>query len=139
MMSDDSHIEHPFILVSALLGLGSVGAHGCSQARTCGHRTVPAPAVTVTDAASGNLICDATVTATLLSEDATFVLPAVPATDASACYYYLEGPPGTYNIMASRAGYQPAVVNGFVELSDVCGALGSNPSGQTVTIMLTRG
>jgi hypothetical protein len=92
----------------------------------------------VTDSVTGLPICDATVTALLLQEDYTVIVqPTLSSDDASSCVYHLDAaPPGTYNITASRAGYQSAIVRGFVELNDTCGALGPKPPAQAVTIQL---
>jgi hypothetical protein len=118
-----------------------LGSLGCGQSGTCGHAPAPAPTITVTDSATGVPICDATVAALLLQEDYTVIVqPTLSSDDAPSCVYYLIGAPvGTYNITASRAGYQSNIVRGFVELNDACGALGPDPPAQMVTIRLTPG
>ena len=99
---------------------------------------MPAPTISVTDSLTGLPVCDATITALLLQEDAMVtVQPAPSIGDASSCVYYLvASPPGTYDITATRVGYQSATVRGFVVLSDACGALGPHPAGPMVAIQL---
>jgi len=131
------------IAMCSYLAWGSImsGTLGCGDSGTCGHVPAPAPTISVTDSVTGLPICDATVTALLMQEDYTVVVQPTPSSgDASSCVYYLTGaPPGTYNVTASRAGYQSTAVRGFVELNDTCGALGPNPPTQTVTIQLIPG
>lgn len=115
-------------VVAAGALLLSCTSSACTRAGTCGHVPEAPPTIVVTDSSTGAPICDATVSAVLVGEDLTLVVgPVSLNADASNCEYVLEGPPGTYNITASRAGYQDAIVRGLVELNDWCGALGSNP------------
>jgi hypothetical protein len=95
----------------------------------------PPPTISVTDFATGLPVCDAAITALILQEDATVTVQPGPSIgDASSCVYYLVGaPPGTYDITATRAGYQSAIARGFVLLAVPCGARGP---GQTVMIQL---
>ncbi len=72
--------------------------------------------VTVTDAATQQPICDATVTAT----DGTYSEQLQPA-NSSPCSYLGAGErPGTYTVTATRSGYMNTIESNIRVTSDGC-------------------
>jgi hypothetical protein len=110
-------LRWPFLLSLVLLYLGSVSCSRPLDPRVCTAIAVDALAVTVVDAATGQRICDATVTAV----DGSFrsALRAFPA--GAECSY--SGPTertGRYEVQVSRAGYEPAVLRDVRVSADEC-------------------
>lgn len=93
---------------------------GCEDAldpRVCTAIAIDAMTVTVTDAATGQRICDATVTATDGSFSAE--LRAFPA--GPECSY--SGPterPGRYEVRVTRSGYEAVVRRDVIVTADEC-------------------
>jgi hypothetical protein len=105
-----------FLLATACLGLTDCG-YGPTEPRVCTAIAVDALVVTVVDAATGQRICDATVVAI----DGSFSAELRPFPAAQDCTY--SGPTeraGTYEVRASKAGYEPAAQSGVRVTADEC-------------------
>src|SRR5688572_22670517 len=93
---------------------------GCEEAldgRVCTAIAVDAITVRVADAASGQPVCDANVTAT----DGAFTAELREFAIFPDCSY--SGPterPGRYEVRVTRAGYEPAVRAGVMVTADEC-------------------
>jgi hypothetical protein len=102
---------------AASLSLLLLGCEYALEPRVCTAIAVDAMTVTVTDAANGERICDATVTA----KDGAFSaqLQAFPA--GPECSY--SGPTeraGRYEVRVTRAGYEAAVRQDVIVTADEC-------------------
>lgn len=84
----------------------------------CTAIAVEAMTVTVTDASTGQRICDATVVAV----DGAFSaeLRPFPAPAAECTYSGPTERAGTYEVRVSRAGYEPAAQAGIRVTADEC-------------------
>ena len=105
------------LLVVAVFGLSLSGCGEYLEPRICTAIAVDALTVTVTDAATGQRICDATVTAT----DGAFTAELRPFAFVPECSY--AGPterPGRYEVRVTRAGYASAGRAGVTVTADEC-------------------
>lgn len=103
------------VALAAVIGLG--GCDGPTEPRICTAIAVDALVVTVTDAATGQRICDATVVAV----DGSFGAELRPFPAGAECTY--SGPTeraGTYEVRVSKGGYEPAVQTGVRVTADEC-------------------
>jgi hypothetical protein len=106
-------------------------ALGCTQGPDCDAAAVFGVSVTVRDGHTMALVCDAVVTVT----DGTFVErlqgghqpPPFPACG----YFDVPERPGTYQVLAVRNGYLPAVVDDVTVTQGQCHV---NPQSVTVTL-----
>jgi hypothetical protein len=107
-------------LRAVVVTAASLGVAGCDQPaepRVCTAIAVDALVVTVVDAASGQRICDAKVVAS----EGSFSEELRPFGSGQDCTY--SGPTeraGLYEIRATRAGYEPAAMNGVRVTRDEC-------------------
>jgi hypothetical protein len=123
--------------IRRLAGVGAVvlGLAGCespTEPVVCTAIAVQAITLTVVDGASGQRICDATVTA--VEGSFSEVLPPFPGS-ATECTY--SGPTeraGTYEVRVSRAGYLPATTSNVRVSRDECHVI---PVRLTVTLNRT--
>jgi hypothetical protein len=103
----------------------------------CGGAALIPPVIRVTDAVTGQPICDATVTAVEdgASADAGTLLQAY-AVDGGRCEWGNDLPGrGTYGLTVSKAGYQTAMVQAtYYEWG--CGSSGDEPQPQQVNVEL---
>ena len=120
-----------------LLGVGSavLGLAGCESPTdpvVCTTIAVQAITLTVVDGASGQRICDATVTAV----DGSFSqgLPPFPGSAPDCTYSGPTERAGTYEVRVSRAGYQPATASNVRVAADECHVI---PVRLTVTLNRT--
>lgn len=92
---------------------------GCVNA--CTNGLVSALFITITSEATGSNVCNATVTATVGAETRSLTVIEQPA--PGTCNYQDQpgGPVGTYKIVITAPGYQPAIVYANIE-QDRCGA-----------------
>jgi hypothetical protein len=105
-----------FLVATACLAL-TVCGYGPTEPRVCTAIAVDALVVTVVDAATGQRICDAAVVAI----DGSFSAELRPFPAAPDCTY--SGPTeraGTYEVRASKAGYETAVQSGVRVTADEC-------------------
>ena len=104
-------------LLSATLCLFLTGCEEALEPRFCTAIAVDALTVTVADAASGQRVCDATVTAV----DGAFSAELREFALGPDCSY--SGPterPGRYEVRVTRAGYEAAVRSGVNVTADEC-------------------
>jgi hypothetical protein len=104
-------------LLLPILGLLLTACEETLERRFCTAIAVDALTVTVTDAATGLRICDATVTAT----DGAFSAELQGFGPGPDCSY--SGPTeraGRYEVRATRAGYEVAVRTGVTVTADEC-------------------
>jgi hypothetical protein len=107
---------------------------GCSTpAPICPGSGPPSISVTVTDAATGMYICNASVVAT--AGGANRSLP-LSSTGASCSYSLDRAPAGTYTVAVTAPGYKPAQESNVSIMTDSCGHA-ENPN--SVTIKLVSG
>jgi carboxypeptidase family protein len=102
---------------SATLCLLLAGCGHALEPRACTLIAVEALTVTVVDAATGQRICDATVTAT----DGAFSAELRPFALGPDCSY--SGPterPGRYDVRVTRSGYETAVRRDVTVTADEC-------------------
>ena len=91
----------------------SAGSGGGS----CLPLTVYGVAATVTDASTGNTICDATVTLTDTSDPTHVETAMVRGSGMDCTYVGAPERPGTYKVEASKSGYKSASTEVTVMLS----------------------
>lgn len=116
-------------ILVAMLGVFLPGCEEVREPRFCTAIAVDAMTVTVVDAASGQRICDATVTAV----DGAFTAELREFAFGPECNY--SGPterPGRYEVRVNRAGYAPAVRAGVNVTADECHVI---PVPVTVTLV----
>ena len=104
-------------IVVAMLGLFLAGCEDALHPRACTAIAVDAMTVRLTDAVSGQRVCDADVTAT----DGAFTAELREFAVGADCSY--SGPterPGRYDVRVTRGGYEPAVRSGVVVTADEC-------------------
>src|SRR5438094_2709132 len=105
------------VLLLATAGLGLVGCDRPTEPRVCTLVAVDALVVTVTDAATGQRLCDAKV----LAVEGAFSAELRASGAAQECVY--SGPTeraGLYEVRASRAGYEPASTTSVRVTRDEC-------------------
>ena len=104
-------------LVVAMLSFFLAACEEVREPRFCTAIAVDAMTVTVTDATTGQRICDATVTAI----DGAFSAELRPFGIGSECSY--SGPterPGRYEVRVTRSGYEAAARAGVTVTADEC-------------------
>jgi len=100
--------------------LVSLGLAGCAQPtepRVCTAIAVDALVVTVVDSASGQRLCDATITVI----DGAFTQELRPFPAVTECTY--SGPTeraGQYEVRVTRSGYVPATMTNVRVTADEC-------------------
>jgi hypothetical protein len=100
-----------------MLGLMAGALSGCGPVfKQCTLIAVSGLGVTVTDAATGQPICAATVTATEGSYGETLRASGDPACGYSGA----TERKGTYTVSASKSGYATATQSGVVVTADEC-------------------
>jgi hypothetical protein len=105
------------ILLAAAAFLGLAGCDKPTEPRVCTAIAVDALVVTVVDASSGQRICDAKV----LAVDGSFSEELRAFGSAQDCTY--SGPTeraGLYEVLATRAGYEPARTTAARVTRDEC-------------------
>jgi hypothetical protein len=129
-----------------VLTLGFAAIAGCSAtSANCNIISIAPPVITITDAATGQSICDATVVAQCDdAPDAGITLTAVAANgyliDAAVpgCHYGADLQPicdHAYTIYVSKTGYEPLTV-ADVEIRSSTQCPGPEPDAQQVNVML---
>jgi hypothetical protein len=99
-----------------VVSFGAALLGGCGFG--CPAIVVNALEITVTDAATGAPVCDATVVAT----EGAFSRVLERSSLSSSCSYRMsEQRAGTYDITATRAGFQAATARGIVVNREICG------------------
>jgi hypothetical protein len=104
-------------ILGAVLCLTHFGCGAALEPRVCTLIAVEALTVTVVDAATGQRICDATVTAT----EGAFTVELRPFGPAQDCSY--SGPterPGSYEVRVTRTGYEAALRPDVTVTADEC-------------------
>jgi hypothetical protein len=110
----------PAALIASIAVAAFLGLAGCdkpTEPRVCTAIAVDALVATVVDASSGQRICDAKVVVI----DGSFSEDLRPFGSGQDCAY--SGPTeraGTYEIRATRAGYETGTMNGVRVTRDEC-------------------
>ena len=105
----------------AVAALGAVGCGGSGDPGACTTLLAFSLTITVTDAATGARICDATVTATA----GAFSEQLQKGPDGGNCTYFgVAERAGTYQVTVSKTGFVTATRSGLVVTKDACHVMG---------------
>lgn len=126
-----------------LLGLMLTTLLSCNQAKTgCNSETIIEPIIIVTNAVTGDAICDATMVASGPADrpGPPLTLTAyTPSTNhLAACEYGgFNSVVGVYAIAVSRDGFHSATVSDVTVAGQVCDSPDPSPAPQVVSVPLT--